>query len=75
MFSDSSFDPTSNDCSFCCATQALVNYARSSKEAEEEVSKEVRRWLHLIGTLYCTIDFTGDCLFGYLQIKAIGGQA
>ena len=41
MFSDSSFDPTtSNDCGFCCATQALVNYARSSKEVEE-VSKEV----------------------------------
>uniref|UniRef100_A0A7N2L4Q9 Uncharacterized protein n=1 Tax=Quercus lobata TaxID=97700 RepID=A0A7N2L4Q9_QUELO len=40
MFSDSSFDPTtSNDCGFCCATQALVNYARSSKESEE-VSKE-----------------------------------
>ena len=31
--------------------------------------------MHLIGTLYYTIDFTGDSLFGYLQIEAIGGQA
>nr|XP_023872876.1 3-oxoacyl-[acyl-carrier-protein] reductase, chloroplastic-like [Quercus suber] len=41
--------------------KVLVNYARSSKEAEE-VSKEVD-------------DFTGDSLFGYSQIEANGGQA
>ena len=29
----------------------------------------------LIGSLYCTIDFTGDNLFGYSQIEANGGQA
>ena len=50
MFSDSSFYLTSDDCGFCCATQVLVNYARSSKEAEE-VSKEVDGCIYSIH--YC----------------------
>ena len=45
-------DPTGDDCSICYAIQVLVNYARSSKEAEE-VSKEVDGFIYLI--CYCLV--------------------